>query len=286
MRLLLIIKNETDDLVELKNRGGDMIDKRVISSLVAIPLLLIFTISGGIIFKIGVIALTAIALFEYINAYKNTNYKAIAWVMASGFILYYFLILMNDFKYALPTLFLITIVAMAVPIFNNKYNVLSSSLTITGFVYIVCFFSLLILVRDYHNGARLIWLVFIMAWCSDTTAYYIGKNFGKKKLFPEVSPKKTLEGCIGGIFGSIIGVLIWGYFNHNINFYWYQLIFLGLSGSVISQIGDLSASLIKRFIGIKDYGNIMPGHGGILDRFDSILFIAPVVYYYIVIFLG
>lgn len=271
---------------ELKNRGGDMIDKRVISSLVAIPLLLFFTISGGVIFKAGVIVLTVVALYEYINAYRNTKNKAIISVLVIGFILYYGLLLMNSFDYALPVIFLIVIASMATPIFNSKYNVISSAVSITGFIYIVCFFSLVILIRANKHGDSLIWLVFIIAWCSDTFAYYIGKNFGKKKLCPAVSPKKTVEGSIGGIIGSIVGVIVWGYLNQSINFQWYGLIILAISGSVISQIGDLSASLIKRHIGIKDYGNIMPGHGGILDRFDSILFAAPVVYYYIVIFLG
>jgi phosphatidate cytidylyltransferase len=263
-----------------------MIEKRVISAIIAIPLLLFFTISGGMIFRIGVIFLTAVALYEYVNAYKKTDNKAILGVIGLGFVLYYWLIMINNLKYALPIIFLIAIIAIATPIFNSKYNVVSSAISITGFIYIVCFFSLIVLIRDNSHGSVLIWLVFIIAWCSDTFAYYIGKSIGKHKLCPLVSPKKTIEGSIGGIIGSIVGVLIWGYINSNIDFHWYQLIVLAVCGSAIAQIGDLSASLIKRYIGIKDYGNIMPGHGGILDRFDSILFAAPVVYYYIVIFLG
>jgi phosphatidate cytidylyltransferase len=263
-----------------------MIGKREISAIIGIPLLLFFTISGGIIFKISVIFITAVALYEYVNAYKNTAHRAILFVIGFGFVLYYWFIIMNSLKYALPIIFLISIISMATPIFNSKYNVVSSAISITGFIYIVCFFSLVILIRDSDHGKALIWLVFIIAWCSDTFAYYIGKNLGKHKLCPLVSPKKTIEGYIGGIFGSIVGVLVWGYLNVNINFCWYQLIALAACGSAIAQIGDLSASLIKRYIGLKDYGNIMPGHGGILDRFDSILFVAPVVYYYIVIFLG
>lgn len=263
-----------------------MIDKRVISALIAIPLLVFFTISGGVIFKAGIIFITAVALYEYINVYKNTSSKVIVSALGLGFITFYYLIITKGIDSALPITLFVVIICMAAPIFNSKYNVVSSNITITGFVYIVCFFSLLILIRDRLHGSALIWLVFIIAWCSDTMAYYIGKNFGKHKLSPLVSPKKTIEGSLGGVLGSIIGLLIWGYFNQKISFEWYQLILLGIFGSMISQIGDLSASLIKRYIGVKDYGNIMPGHGGILDRFDSILFVAPVVYYYIVIFIG
>jgi phosphatidate cytidylyltransferase len=186
----------------------------------------------------------------------------------------------------LPLIFLITVVSMATPIFNSKYNVLSSAISVTGFIYIAGFFSLLVLTRNHLNGDRLIWIVFIISWCSDTFAYFAGRTLGKHKLCPTVSPKKTIEGSIGGILGSIVGIMIWGYFNQEIPFEWYQLILLSILGSVVAQIGDLSASLIKRFIGIKDYGNIMPGHGGVLDRFDSILLVAPVVYYYITIFIG
>lgn len=279
-------KREIEDMGELKDRGDVIMDKRLISALIAIPLLLFFTISGGLVFKGGIIFITAVALYEYINAYKNTNYKAIMFVLILGFILYYSLILTNEYKYILPIIFLIVILSMATPIFNSKYNVISSTVTVTGFIYIVGFFAFLVLIRDYNHGNMLIWLVFIISWCCDTFAFYIGRRFGKNKLCPKVSPKKTVEGSIGGILGSVVGILIWGYFNQNIGFIWYQLISLGAIGGGISQIGDLSASLIKRHIGIKDYGNIMPGHGGILDRFDSILFTAPVVYYYIVMFLG
>lgn len=263
-----------------------MLDKRVISSLVAIPILLFFVMSGGIIFRIGVIGVTAIALFEYINIYKHNKDKVISWVLVVGFLLYYSAIFLDKITIVIPIIYLIAILSMSVPIFNRAYSVISSALTIIGFIYIVNFFSLLIFIRDYSNGYALIWLVFIIAFVSDTSAYYSGRFFGKNKLCPEVSPKKTVEGSIGGILGSVIGVVLWWFFARDIGFAWYQLIFLGIIGGALSQIGDLSASLIKRFIGVKDYGNIMPGHGGVLDRFDSILFTAPIVYYYIVFFLG
>jgi phosphatidate cytidylyltransferase len=261
-------------------------NKRYISAIIALPVLLIVTIAGGNLFKASVIIITGIALQEYINAYKNTQSKAILGVLGAGFLLYYPIINIYGFEYVLPVIFLVVILSLATPIFTKSYTVISSSVTITGFIYIVGFFSLLILMREHTNGDRLIWLVFIIAWCSDTFAYFAGRTLGKRKLCPEVSPKKTVEGSIGGVLGCVVGVVIWGYVNQTISFEWVQLIILAILGSIVSQIGDLSASLIKRHIGIKDYGKIMPGHGGILDRFDSILFVTPVVYYYIVIFLG
>jgi phosphatidate cytidylyltransferase len=263
-----------------------MLDKRVLSSIVAIPILLFFVFTGGMIFKLGVIGITAIALFEYINIYQRNKDKVISWILIVGFLLYYSIIFLDKVSIVLPIIYLVVILSMSVPIFSRSYSVISSALTIIGFIYIVNFFSLLIFIRDYSNGYLLIWLVFIIAFVSDTSAYYAGRFFGKNKLCPEVSPKKTVEGSIGGIIGSVLGVLLWWFIANDNGFTWYQIIFLGIIGGILSQIGDLSASLIKRFIGVKDYGNIMPGHGGVLDRFDSILFTAPIVYYYIVIFLG
>lgn len=265
-----------------------MLDKRITSAVAAIPLLLFFVIFGGVIFKIGVTLVTAISIYEYISAYKATKHVIIVWVLVIGFILSTVAIFSNTINStALPIVYAVVILSMAMPIFNKKYNVLSSALTITGYIYIVVFFSLLILIRDNPGGGyALIWLVFIIAWCCDTFAYYSGRLFGKRKLCPDVSPKKTVEGSIGGIAGSVVGVTIWGIVCKNIAFNWPGLIVLGILGGVVSQIGDLSASLIKRYVGIKDYGYIMPGHGGILDRFDSILFTVPVVYYYIIMFIG
>lgn len=262
--------------------------QRVISAIVALPLLFIVTIIGGVVFRAAVTAITAIALFEYIKAYKNSEYKAQSVVLLLGFIaMFGFLFAKGDEVYS-PFIFLVAVVAMALPIFSRKYNVLSSAVTLVGFVYIVCFFSLLTLIREHDNGNYLIWIVFIIAWCTDTFAYFFGRAFGKHKLSPEVSPKKTVEGSIGGILACMFALLVYSIAvgSGHIAFHVVQLLVLGFFGSVVAQIGDLSASLIKRHTGIKDYGKIMPGHGGILDRFDSILFTAPVVYYCILIFIG
>lgn len=265
-----------------------MVDKhkRVLSAVVLVILILFFVLSGGIIFKIGVLGITGIALYEYIKVYDHTNSRAITWVLAAGFAADVFVLYFNSMEYILPIIYLVVLCSMAVPIFTKKYNVMSSAVTVIGYIYIINFFSLLVFIREHSAGDRLIWLIFIISWFSDTCAYYIGRKLGKRKLCPDVSPKKTIEGSIGGILGSIGGVLIWSYFISNTNIAWYQIVLLGVAAGIISQIGDLSASLIKRFIGVKDYGKIMPGHGGILDRFDSILFTAPIVYYYIKIFIG
>ena len=130
-------------------------------------------------------------------------------------------------------------------------------------------------------------LVFVTAWLSDTVAFAVGKKFGKNKLLPEISPKKTVEGAVGGLAGSVIFNLILGIvcsvaFKLNVNYL--SLFFVSIVAGVMSQLGDLAASSIKREYGIKDFSKLLPGHGGMLDRFDSVLFVAPTVYYFVVIF--
>ena len=133
------------------------------------------------------------------------------------------------------------------------------------------------------NGKYLVWLIFIGSWVSDTLAYYSGKYLGKKKLCPEVSPNKTIAGSIGGLLGATIGCgifgIVLGKYITGVEVIHYFLI--GALCGIMGQFGDLVASSIKRNVGLKDYGNLIPGHGGILDRFDSILFNGVVVFYYI-----
>ncbi len=152
-----------------------------------------------------------------------------------------------------------------------------------GLFYVCIMLSYIYQVRILEDGFILIWLIFIGAWGSDTCAYAVGMLFGKHKITPKLSPKKSVEGCIGGVIGAaligylyalILGNKIVGVENPRILF-----AIIGACASVISQFGDLAASAIKRNHDIKDYGRLIPGHGGILDRFDSIIFTAPVVYY-------
>ena len=131
------------------------------------------------------------------------------------------------------------------------------------------------------DGEYLIWLIFIGAFLADTGAYFVGIFFGRHKLCPEISPKKTVEGAFGGVLGGVVFYIVYGLilkyaFNFSVRFA--SLALMGVIISVISEIGDLSASIIKRHYGIKDYGTLFPGHGGILDRCDSVIMVAPAVY--------
>lgn len=161
-----------------------------------------------------------------------------------------------------------------------KITIIDASITLFGIIYIVLFLSFMSKLRAIDNGKLLVWYIFLVAWGSDVLAYVVGKYLGKHK-FSEISPKKTIEGCVGGILGSIIFSMVYtliinNYFGMDINY----IYILGISIvlGILSQIGDFAASTIKRYTGIKDYGTLLPGHGGMLDRFDSVIFITPFAY--------
>ncbi len=153
--------------------------------------------------------------------------------------------------------------------------------TVAICIYIVGGFTSVILLRDAEHGEYLYLMPFLTAWGSDIFAYLVGRFFGKHKLAPRVSPKKTVEGSVGGIIGNIIFYAVYAVVLSaavSIQPNYPALILIAVITSVISQIGDLFMSLIKRHHGIKDFGKIMPGHGGTLDRFDSLIAVAPFLY--------
>lgn len=165
-----------------------------------------------------------------------------------------------------------------------RYHANQITMLLFGLIYVTVMLSFVFRLRYVENGILYVWLVFIGAWGSDTCAYCVGKLMGKHKMPSELSPNKTIEGCAGGVLGAaLIGFLFALVFFRDSS-YWWQFALIGGVSSVISQIGDLAASAIKRNHDIKDYGKLIPGHGGILDRFDSIILISPIVYYFVVFF--
>jgi len=156
--------------------------------------------------------------------------------------------------------------------------------TIVGVFYVAWLLSHLLLIRVLPHGKNMIFFLLLVVWMGDTSAFYTGKFFGKHKLSPRISPKKTIEGALGGMFGSILVSPIAHFtFIKHINLA--NCIFLGFLLNVFGQLGDLSESLLKRGFRVKDSGTLMPGHGGILDRIDSILFAGPALYYYVILYL-
>lgn len=188
----------------------------------------------------------------------------------------------NDYGYLIPVIVLYIIVSFIVMVLNHKNITFNdTSATIIGNIYITVSLMHIYLIRILPDGKLYIWLPFLIAWLTDTFAYFTGYFLGKHKLIPSVSPKKTVEGSVGGIVGAVIIVILFQvicskFFDCKPNYL--NGVIIAIVCSIMSQFGDLAASCIKREHNVKDFGNIMPGHGGILDRFDSVIYISPILF--------
>ncbi|MCR5830211.1 MAG: phosphatidate cytidylyltransferase [Lachnospiraceae bacterium] len=179
--------------------------------------------------------------------------------------------------------FLVVLLAAYVLTFP-KYNSEQITMVFFGLFYVALTISYIYKLRISDGGAYSVWLVFIASWGADTMAYLTGILIGKHKIAPVLSPKKTLEGCIGGVVGAtLIGFIYSMIFKAELSEVYDNPVLLfvivSAAASVVSMIGDMAASAIKRNKDIKDYGKLIPGHGGILDRFDSVIFVAPIIYF-------
>lgn len=255
---------------------------RVITAVLGIPFAIAVLLAGGLSLSITMLVLSIIGIYELYNVVKE-QHKPIAIFGYITVILYYIFLHQIKDCFIVFLSITITILLTIMVIKYPRYSVVDITITLFGIFYTGVLFSLVVLTRESAEGLFWVWLIPISAWGSDTFAYFTGLTLGKHKLAPELSPKKTIEGSLGGVIGA--GIL--GYV--------YILIYIAITKSapevptiiVIvavmlsagwSQIGDLAASAIKRYFNQKDFGNLLPGHGGVLDRFDSLLFVAPIIY--------
>jgi phosphatidate cytidylyltransferase len=266
-------------------------NNRYLGALILAPLI-IFLFLGGEYLKYLVMALSLLGMYEFYKVSRKKHYKPIGII---GYILciIYYLNMSNDFSASFNIYILIAIIflLLCIPVIYTNYNFIDVSLTIFGFLYVAVFFSFIVFINNKLYGEYLVWIIFICSWVCDTAAYYSGRFLGKggkHKLCPKVSPKKTIEGSIGGLLGSAIGCTVYGYVisKHGVSVQLYHYFIIGILCGIFGQFGDLVASSIKRFVGAKDFSNLIPGHGGVLDRFDSILFVSVVVFYYTTFILG
>ncbi len=255
--------------------------QRIISGtilLIIVGIILILGNTTAVNLATSIVAI--IAINEYFNSFKNKN-NVDKWIGTILAILIAFIgitpvkVLILEFLVSIVLLFLKVIVTQMKTNFNDI------ALSGFGIFYIIGFIIFVPLIFRTNNGKLLIWYLAIAAWGTDTFAYLIGSKIGKHKL-TKLSPKKSIEGSIAGTLGAVLMALVYTYFINK--FTNMEISYLAISGiiillSILGQIGDLAASSIKRYIGIKDFSNLIPGHGGMLDRIDSLLFIAPFAYF-------
>ena len=257
--------------------------KRLISTLAMAPLLLLIYIGGIALWSLALIV-SIIGIYEFCNGWDKIGVrpsKPICYVMTVLLFLTYILLSSTE-SIGIYTSTMINVwlfVSVAVSLIYGwqitKRGPYDSIATITALVYVPFFTYHLILIDRLQP--IFVWIVIIAALGSDIFAYFTGHLFGKHKIAPNLSPKKTVEGAIGGIIGSSLLCWLFGYLF--VNEMATICLFLGVIGGFAGIAGDLTASAFKRKMEIKDYSNLIPGHGGVLDRFDSVLFVAPVVYY-------
>jgi len=275
-----------------------MLLTRIISSAFGIILLVIVMIAPEIWFDVALAIIALIAMSELNSAFKSRELKPIEW-LGYGSVLFVLLLRValslefcsNKVAFLLVlgfSLMVIYLMFTKIVLSNNKINFVDASVTILSILYVTFLFSFLGFTRHMIDGRFIVWFVFIGGWVTDVSAYFSGRLLGRNKLIPEISPNKTVEGSVGGLIGCIIVTVITGlsiksYLKVDMGIL--HFIVLGMFTSIFAQLGDLTASAIKRTTKIKDYGDIMPGHGGVIDRFDSILFVAPIVFFFFKIFM-
>ena len=259
---------------------------RFLSGVVLLALLIFVLYVGDNLLLISLALLSLIGLVELFRVFNlaKTRIGFIGYVFA---IFYY--IIIYYYRSSGILLFLITMLMLLLMFYVFSYplfNIKEVSLIFFGLIYVAVTFSFIYLIREKNAlGKYLVWLIFIASWGADTSAYCIGMLFGKHKLSPILSPKKTIEGAIGGIVGaSILGAfftyfVLAKFFRADLPISLIRISIACGIGAVISMLGDLAASAIKRDYNTKDYGDIIPGHGGVLDRFDSVIFTAPVLFF-------
>nr|HPL98669.1 phosphatidate cytidylyltransferase [Bacillota bacterium] len=264
----------------------EMLKTRVLSALLGIPLIIFILYSGGLYLYLFTAAVSLTGLFEYYRALSNINIntnKIFGYIIV---VLYYIMFLLPIAFNRPGFLIALSVITLLIyEIISQKHSFTEISINIFGIAYIPFLFSHLLFIENLRYGNIILWLPFLTAWFTDTFAYFIGIYMGRRKLCPAISPKKTVEGALGGIAGSVAFSIITGIIlnNYGIEIRLIHFIITGFLCGIASETGDLAASYIKRYAGVKDFGNIIPGHGGILDRFDSILFTAPIIYYYFVL---
>ncbi|HJV65575.1 MAG TPA: phosphatidate cytidylyltransferase [Geomonas sp.] len=256
--------------------------KRLATAVVLLPLLIIFTLKSSVfLFSVLVFVLSLLGLDEFYRMAlplrrlegqlaSLAGACAIFTLFAANHTIPFMVLTLLVLAFSLIELFRLQDIQKAAA---------DAALLLMGFLYVPLLLSHLVLIRMLPHGISWLFLIMVIVMSGDSAAYYVGSAMGKTKLYPLVSPKKSVEGSLGGLAGSLVGALI-SKFTYFPELSFLDCLATSLLLGVLGQLGDLFESLIKRSCGVKDSGTIFPGHGGVLDRLDSILFAAPVAYYY------
>lgn len=244
--------------------------KRTLTGILLVATVILVLYLGGMVLKLALLFMSFEMIYELYKAFLSDN-KSVNLVLLYISATLIFLCVLFGINIIFSLIFILGIFYME---FLFKDNISVEELAINLLIVLYIPFTLFQLI--YLENTPFVYLVFIVSFATDTFAYLTGITLGRHKLIPKISPKKSVEGAIGGILGCLlVALLYFKYVGIGIN---YMFIIFIVCASVFAQLGDLVASKIKRLVGIKDYGKILPGHGGLLDRFDSIILIIPLIY--------
>lgn len=257
-----------------------MLLPRILTAIVGIPLMLFLIHWGGLSYTVFIIGVVALSLYEYgiIMRLGGRPLQSVNTILAGTLLA---VCLSWDGPVG-PVLALVVAWLTAREMFSKEHSLDRLALTLFGAVFLGWMLAHLTLIRDLRpDGRSVTFMLFAAVWLMDTTAYAIGKSLGRRKLAPTLSPKKTWEGAVGGFLAAVGGILAFRAFWLVETLSVPQAVGLGVIIGVCGQLSDLAESMIKRAVGAKDSGSLLPGHGGIMDRFDSFILSAPAVYYYL-----
>ena len=263
-----------------------MFKTRLISGIVLVIIALATIISGSWILFFTLLAVSLIGMRELYKVMKvsDEHVTVLELVGYLGAVLYYIAMKADFGNYGTMAIIISMILILFVYVFGYpKYRAEQVMAAFFGVIYVAVMLSFIYLTRSLPDGKFLVWLIFLCSWGCDTCAYCVGMLIGKHKMAPVLSPKKSIEGAVGGVAGAaLLGVIYAAATQGKMAEY----ALICAVGALISMVGDLAAAAIKRNQNIKDYGKLIPGHGGILDRFDSVIITAPVIYYLAKMILG
>ncbi|MGI5875195.1 MAG: phosphatidate cytidylyltransferase [Dethiobacteria bacterium] len=262
-----------------------MLKMRVLTGIVGIPLLLFLVYMGGYWFGLIVLLISLIGLKEYYSLAHQTGWKALEFTGVFFLLPALLLVYKGNLTYILLLWLLFFIILSLFPVFfYSRVKYKEPAVVFWGVLYTGGLASFLVAIRLLPDGYLLTIFFLALIWSTDICAYFVGTYFGKMPLAPKISPKKTIEGTIGGLVGSVLTGMLLARF---LPLPYLQVTTgaaLGLIIGVVGALGDLTQSVLKRSANVKNSGNLLPGHGGILDRFDSLLFAAP-FFYFLLLFL-
>ena len=263
-----------------------MFKTRLISGIILVAAAILLININGIPLIIVLCGLSIIGMEEFYRATgiistadlkdlkKSLNPLAITGF--AGAIFWYVLLALGAEKFYIAGIVCVLLVIMGIYVFSwPKIKAEEAIFSFFPLIYVAVMLSFIYLTRNTGTGRIVVWLIFLSSWGCDTCAYCVGMLIGKHKMAPKLSPKKSIEGAVGGVIGAaLLGMIFALIFKQPM----LEYAIICAVGALISMVGDLAASAIKRNMDIKDYGKLIPGHGGVLDRFDSVIFTAPVIY--------